>query len=162
MDWSALYVRSELGGSATVAALAVSAFAFTMAIARLVGDRVIRRVRPVTTVRLSGMCAAAGAIGVAFAPDLAAGLAGFALLGVGVALVIPLAFASAGRIGPHSGSSIAGVAGVAYASGLAAPGVIGGIAAAFSLTASFCLVAGLVAIMALGATVLRTRDEPVG
>ena len=161
-DWSALYIRNELGGSASVAALAVSAFAFTMAAARLVGDRVIRRLGPVTSVRLSGVCAAAGAIGVVLAPDLAAGLAGFALLGVGVALVIPIVFATAGRVGPHPGRSIAGVAGVAYASGLAAPGVIGGVAAAFSLTASFCLVAGLVAIMALGATVLRTKDEPVG
>lgn len=161
-DWSALYIRNELGGSASVAALAVSAFAFTMAVARLVGDRVIRRVGPVTSVRLSGACAAAGAIGVVLAPDLAAGLAGFALLGVGVALVIPIVFATAGRVGPHPGRSIAGVAGVAYASGLAAPGVIGGIAAASSLTASFCLVAGLVAIMALGAGVLRTRDERLG
>jgi MFS family permease len=158
-DWSALYIRNELGGSASVAALAVSAFAFTMAAARLVGDRVIRRVGPVTSVRLSGVCAAAGAIGVVLAPDLAVGLAGFALLGIGVALVIPIVFATAGRVGPHSGRSIAGVAGVAYASGLAAPGVIGGIAAASSLTASFCLVAGLVAIMAVGAGVLRTGDE---
>ena len=38
---------------------------------------------------------------------------------------------------------------------LAAPAVIGGIAAMSSLTVSFCLVAGLVAIMALGAGVLR-------
>jgi MFS family permease len=154
-DWSALYIRNELGGSASVAALAVSAFAVTMAVARLIGDRVIRRIGPVASVRLSGLCAAAGSITVVLAPDLAAGLAGFALLGVGVALVIPIVFATAGRIGPHAGSSIAGVAGVAYASGLAAPAVIGGIAAVSSLTASFCLVAGLVAIMALGAGVLR-------
>ena len=159
-DWSALYLRDELGSSASVAALAVSAFAVTMAAARLVGDRVIRRVGPVTSVRLSGLCAAAGAIVVVLAPDLAAGLAGFALLGVGVALVIPIVFATAGRVGPHPGRSIAGVAGVAYASGLAAPGVIGGIAAASSLTASFCLVAGLVAVMALGAGALRGGDEP--
>jgi MFS family permease len=161
-DWSAVYIHTELGGSAGVAALAVSAFAVTMAAARLVGDRVIRRMGPVTSVRLSGVCAAAGAIAVVLAPDLAAGLAGFALLGVGVALVIPVVFATAGRIGPHPGRSIAGVAGVAYASGLAAPGVIGGIAAASSLTASFCLVAGLVAVMALGAGVLRGDDERCG
>jgi fucose permease len=158
-DWSALYVRNELGGSAGVAALAVSAFALTMACARLVGDRVIRRLGPVTSVQLSGVCAAAGAIGVVLAPDLVAGFASFALLGIGVALVIPIVFATAGRVGPHAGRSIAGVAGVAYASGLAAPGVIGGIAAAFSLTTSFCLVAVLVAVMALGASVLRTRNE---
>jgi predicted MFS family arabinose efflux permease len=158
-DWSALYIRNELGGSASTAAFAVSAFAVTMAAARLVGDRVIRRLGPVRTVRLSGACAAAGALVVVLAPGLALGLAGFALLGIGVALVVPLAFAAAGRIGLHPARSIAGVAGVAYASFLAAPGVIGGIAAASSLTTSFCLVAGLLAVMALAAGVLRGSHE---
>ena len=154
-DWSALYIRNELGGSASTAAFAVSAFAVTMATARLVGDPVIRRLGPVRTVQLSGACAAGGAVAVTLAPGLAIGLGGFALLGIGVALVVPLVFAAAGRVGPHPARSIAGVAGVAYASFLAAPGVIGGVAAASSLTTSFCLVAGLLAIMALAAGVLR-------
>jgi MFS family permease len=160
-DWSALYIRNELGGSASAAAFAVSAFAVTMAVARLVGDRVIRRLGPVPTVRLSGVCATGGAVAVVLAPGLAFGLAGFALLGIGVALVVPLVFAAAGRVGPHPARSIAGVAGVAYGSGLVAPGVIGGVAAASSLTVSFCLVAGLVAIMGAAAGVLRgTAEQP--
>jgi predicted MFS family arabinose efflux permease len=156
-EWSALFIRNELGGSASVAALAVSAFAVTMAVARLVGDRVIQGLGPVRTVRLSGACAACGAVAVVLAPDLAIGLAGFALLGIGVALVVPLVFAAAGRVGAHPARSIAGVAGVAYASGLVAPGVIGGIAAASSLTTSFFLVACLLAVMALAAGVLGSR-----
>lgn len=158
-DWSALFIRDELGGSASVAALAVSAYAAMMAAARLVGDPVIRRLGPVRTVRLSGACAFCGALAVVFAPGLGVGLAGFALLGTGVALVIPLVFAAAGRVGPHPARSIAGVAGVAYGSGLIAPGVMGGVAAATSLATSFCLVAVLVAIMALGAGVLRSGEE---
>jgi predicted MFS family arabinose efflux permease len=154
-DWSAVYIRRELGGSASAAAFAVSAFAVTMAVARLLGDRVIRRMGPVRTVRLSGTCAAGGAVAVVLAPGLAIGLAGFALLGIGVALVVPIVFAAAGRVGLQPARSIAGVAGVAYASGLVAPGVIGGVAALSSLTASFCLVACLVAIMALASGVLR-------
>jgi predicted MFS family arabinose efflux permease len=159
-DWSALYIRNELGGSASTAAFAVSAFAVTMATARLVGDRVIRRFGPVRTVRLSGACAAAGALVVVVAPVLVLGLAGFALLGIGVAIVVPVVFAAAGRIGAHPARSIAGVAGVAYAGFLVAPGVIGGIAAASSLTTSFCLLAGLLAIMALLAGVLTGSHEP--
>jgi predicted MFS family arabinose efflux permease len=158
-EWSALYIRNELGGSASTAAFAVSAFALTMAAARLVGDRVIRRLGSVRTARLSGVCATAGAVAVVLAPGLAAGLAGFALLGIGVALVVPLVFAAAGRVGPHPARSIAGVAGVAYASGLVAPGVIGGVAAASSLTVSFCLVACLVAIVAPAAGVLRGSES---
>jgi MFS family permease len=153
-DWSALYVQRELGGSATVAALAVSAFAITMAAVRLMGDRLVGRLGSVRTVRLSGACAVTGAMAVVLAPDLAIGLVGFALLGIGVAVVVPLVFAAAGRVGPHPARSIAGVAGVAYASGLVAPGVMGGIAATSSLTVSFFFVAVLTAIMALAAGVL--------
>ena len=94
------------------------------------------------------------AIAVVRAPDLAVGLVGFALLGTGVALVVPLVFAAAGRVGPHPARSIAGVAGVAYGSGLVAPGVIGGIASVSSLTVAFGVVACLVSIMALSAGVL--------
>jgi predicted MFS family arabinose efflux permease len=158
-DWSAFYIRNELGGSASTAAFAVSAFAVTMATARLAGDRLIRKFGPVRTVRLSGACAAAGAVAVVLAPGLALGLLGFAALGIGVALVVPVVFAAAGRVGPHPARSIAGAAGVAYASGLVAPGVIGGVAATSSLTTSFFLVACLVAIMALAAGVLRAGDE---
>jgi predicted MFS family arabinose efflux permease len=158
-DWSALFIRHELHGSAGTAALAVSAFAMAMAAARLMGDRVIRRLGPVRTVRLSGALAAIGAVAVVLAPDVPAGLCGFALLGTGVALVIPLVFAAAGRVGPSSARSIAGVAGIAYGSGLIAPGVIGAIASVASLSTSFCLVGGLVAAMAAAAGVLRGGEE---
>ena len=158
-DWSALYIRRELGGSASIAALAVSVFALTMAAVRLVGDRLIRRLGPVRTVQLSGACAAAGAATVVLAPDLAVGLAGFGLLGIGVAVVVPLVFAAAGRVGPHPARSIAGVAGIAYGSGLVAPGIVGGIAAASSLTTAYVVVACLVIVMALAAGVLRAGDD---
>jgi len=156
-DWSAIYITNELGGSASVAALAVSAFAVAMATIRLMADGVVRKFGPVLTVRLSGICATVGAVAIVLAPNLAFGLAGFALLGIGVAAVVPLVFAAAGRVGPHPARSIAGVAVVAYASGLVAPGLIGGIASASSLTTAFCVVACLVAVIAVGATLLRVR-----
>lgn len=161
-DWSAIFIRRELGGSASIAALAVSAFAVTMAVVRLAGDRVIRALGPARTVRVSAVCAACGAVAVVVAPDLALGLGGFALLGTGVALIVPLVFAAAGRVGPHPARSIAGVAGIAYGSGLLAPGVIGGIASASTLKASFCVVAVLVAVMGLVAGVLPGNGSSIG
>jgi MFS family permease len=82
---------------------------------------------------------------------------GFALLGIGIAVVVPLVFAAAGRIGDHPGRSLAGVAGIAYGSGLIAPGVIGGIAHVSSLKVSFGVIVVLVALMGVGAGVLRPR-----
>jgi MFS family permease len=155
IDWSALYIRRELGGSASVAALAVSAFSVAMAGTRLVGDHAVRRIGPVLTVRAAGLVATAGAVTIVAAPDVPVALFGFALLGIGCAVVVPLVFAAAGRIGPHPARSIAGVAAVAYGGGLVAPGVIGGIASASSLTVSFVVVAVLVATMGLAAGLLR-------
>ena len=82
-------------------------------------------------------------------------ITGFGLLGIGIAVVVPLVFAAAARIGPNPGRSIAGVAGIAYGSGLIAPGVIGGIAHLSSLTVSFVVIVVLVAVMGLSAQVLR-------
>lgn len=155
LDWSAVYVHGVLGHPATTAALTVATFSVSMAVARFAGDRIVRRAGPVTTVRLAGLCATAGALAVVFARAIIVVVGGFALIGIGIAVVVPLVFAAAGRIGPHPGRSIAGVAGIAYGSGLVAPGVIGGVARLSSLTMSFVVVAILTAAIAAGAGVLR-------
>jgi hypothetical protein len=59
------------------------------------------------------------------------------------------------RTGEHPGRSLAGVAGIAYGSGLVAPGVIGGIGHVSSLTVSFGLVVLLTTAMGAVAGVLR-------
>ena len=91
------------------------------------------------------------------APTAVAALAGFALLGLGVAVVVPLCFTAAGSIGPNPARAIAGIATIAYGAGLAAPGAIGGIAAATSLPFSFALVGLLCAVLIVGAGALRSR-----
>jgi MFS family permease len=155
LEWSAVYVRNVLGHPATTAALTVATFSFSMAAARLAGDWVVRRAGPVATVRMAGICATIGALAVVVTRNIALVVGGFALIGIGIAVVVPLVFAAAGRIGPHQGRSIAGVAGIAYAAGLVSPGVIGGIARLSSLTVSFAVIVILTAAMGAGAAVLR-------
>lgn len=159
LDWSAVYVRDQLGQASSIAALTVATFSFSMAAGRFAGDYVVRRIGAVTAVRAAAAFATAGAATVVLARQVALVVTGFALLGVGVAIVVPLVFAAAGRIGTQPGRSIAGVAGIAYGSGLIAPGVIGGIAHASSLSVSFGLVVLLVAMMGVGAGVLRPRSQ---
>jgi predicted MFS family arabinose efflux permease len=154
-DWAAVYLHDRLHSPAGTAALAVATFSLAMATTRLAGDRIVRRVGAVTAVRLASVCATAGALTVVLSADVAAAVAGFALLGVGVAVVVPLVFAAAGRTGTQPGTGIAAVAGIAYGSGLIAPGIIGGIAQVSSLTASFGLVALLTVVMGLTAGALR-------
>jgi MFS family permease len=155
LDWSAVYLSDLLHHPAATGAATVSIFSVCMATARFGGDYVVHRLGPVTTVRLSGVCATIGALIVVLAKPAALVITGFGLLGIGIAVVVPLVFAAAGRIGANPGRSIAGVAGIAYGSGLIAPGVIGGIAHLSSLTVSFVVIVVLVAVMGLSAPVLR-------
>ncbi len=155
LDWSAVYLKDVLDTSPGLAAASTTAFALTMAVARIAGDRVVDRFGPVRTVRVSGVFATLGGVLVVVAPNPPVALAGFALIGLGVAVVVPLAFAAAGRSGPAPAQAIAGVATITYTSGLIAPSAIGAVADVTSLVVSFGLVTALAFGLVLGAGVLR-------
>ncbi|MFJ9639475.1 MFS transporter [Streptomyces sp. NPDC101178] len=161
LDWSAVYLRDVLGGSDGVAAASTTAFALTMAVARLAGDRIVDRFGAVRTVRVGGVLATAGGLLVVFSPSPAAAMGGFGLLGLGVAVVVPLAFAAAGRSGPNPSQAIAGVATITYTSSLIAPSAIGALAETTSLVVSFGVVTALAFGLVLGAGVLRAGDRKV-
>jgi MFS family permease len=159
LDWSAVYLRDILTSSPGVAAGATTGFALTMAVARIAGDAIVNRWGPVRTVRVSGVVATLGGLLVVLAPNPPIAMIGFGLLGLGIAVVVPLAFAAAGHSGPNKSQAIAGVATVTYASGLVAPSIIGGIAQATNLTVSFIVVTVLTCGLAAFAPVLRTRTK---
>ncbi|MET7621336.1 MFS transporter [Streptomyces sp. NPDC005408] len=159
LDWSAVYLRDVMDTSAGLAAASTTAFALTMAVARLAGDRIVDRFGPVRTVRAGGVLATAGGLLVVVAPHPAVAMTGFAFIGFGVAVVVPLTFAAAGRSGPNPSQAIAGVATITYTSGLIAPSAIGAVADATSLVVSFGLVTALAFGLILGAGVLRSSGR---
>ncbi|WP_328431155.1 MULTISPECIES: MFS transporter [unclassified Streptomyces] len=159
LDWSAVYLRDQLDTSAGLAAACTTGFMLTMAIARLVGDAVVNRFGAVRTVRTGGAVAVLGGLLVVVAGDPAVAMAGFALLGLGIAVVVPLCFAAAGHSGPNPSQAIAGVATITYTSGLIAPSLIGGVAQATSLVVSFGLVTALACGLAVFAGVLRAGER---
>ncbi|WP_272476678.1 MFS transporter [Baekduia alba] len=158
-DWCAVYLRDVMGTSPATAAAAYTGFAFAMAAGRLVGDRVVARLGAVTSVRAGSVAATVGALLVVIARTPLLGIPGFALIGLGIAIVVPLAFAAGGRAVPHAGQGIAAVATIAYGAGLAAPGSIGAIAQLSSLPSAFVVVAVLTALFGLGAGALA-RASP--
>ncbi|MFE9021806.1 MFS transporter [Streptomyces sp. NPDC007808] len=159
LDWSAVYLQDQLGTSAGLAAACTTGFTLTMALARIAGDRVVDRFGAVRTVRFSGVLATLGGLLIVASDHPAAAMAGFGLLGLGIAVVVPLCFAAAGRSGPNPSQAIAGVATITYTSGLIAPSAIGGIAQATSLMVSFCLVTALSFGLVVCASVLRAGDR---
>ncbi len=159
LDWSAVYLRDQLETSAGLAAACTTGFTLTMAVARIAGDRVVDRYGAVRTVRASGVVALLGGLLIVFAGHPAVAMAGFALMGLGIAVVVPLCFAAAGRSGSNPSLAIAGVATITYTSGLIAPSAIGMLAQATSLVVSFVLVTLLTCGIAGFAGVLRAGDR---
>jgi MFS family permease len=160
-DWSSVYMHRTLHGDEAEAAFTTGMFAFTMAAGRLSGDAVVGRLGAATTVRACGVLGALGGVLVVAAQGPVPAIIGFMLIGVGVSVVVPLAFAAAGHAGPNPTMGVAGVATIAYGAGMAAPGMIGGIADLTSLRVAFCAVAVLAGMVALGGGLLG-RNAPEG
>jgi MFS family permease len=158
-DWSAVFLRSVLSGEASIAAIGYSAFAFSMAACRIVGDVSVRRFGSDRVTALGGLVAAMGLALVLGLPNVVTACAGFALVGVGLANVVPVIFSAAGRstLTPAVGVSMAATAG--YAGFLVGPPMIGFGAGFVGLRLALCvlLVAALVVCL-LGGKAVRNAS----
>ena len=154
-DWSGVYLRDVTHAAPGLAAASYTAFACTMAVTRLGGNLVVGRLGAVRTVTGGAAIALLGDVLVVTARTPLPAVAGFGLVGIGIAVVVPLAFATVGRIGANPGQAIAGMATLVYAAGLVAPAAIGGIAGATSLPVSFALLTAVTAVPLIRAAVLR-------
>jgi MFS family permease len=108
--------------------------------------------------RLSGLLAASGAVLVIGPATLPLTLAGYALMGLGYAAVIPMAFsrAAADPVLP-AGQAIAAVATLGYGAMLLGPPVIGFVAELSSLRLALGLVGVAALLIAALAPVLARR-----
>lgn len=155
-DWSAVYLSNVLESGPGVAASGFAAFSITMAAGRLTGDRLVYLIHPVRLVRIGGLLATVGmAVALLFPYPLAA-IAGFALVGAGMANVIPIIFTAAGRLpGLAPGPAIAAVATTSYVGFLAGPSAIGFVAELLTLHVALVILVLLAATI----TVLAGRVD---
>ncbi|MFC9975914.1 MFS transporter [Spirillospora sp. NPDC127200] len=156
-NWAAVYLTEVTDSGPGVAAAAFTLLVLCMAVMRLVGDRLVARLGPVPVVRAGGVVAVAGGVLVVVARTPALAVTGFALIGLGVATIVPLVFAAAGNAGPTPGEGVAGVATITYLSGLTAPAVTGWIADGLSYPAAFAVVTLMAVLMTLTAGALRPK-----
>ena len=146
-DWSGTYLaRSGVAPSAAVAAYV--AFSLLMVTGRIVGDRIVAAAGTRATVGLGTLIAAAGLAISAASPGLMGGVVGFALVGAGLANVVPVIFSVAGRTGPSSAVGIASAATSGYAGLLIGPVVIGAVASAANLRSAIVMLAAVALIAA--------------
>jgi MFS family permease len=147
-DWGAVYLHEDLGTGVGFASFGFAAYSTAMVSGRLVGDRLIARWGEL---RVVTWLAATGGVGLAVA--LAVGhpvgaICGFAVLGVGLSLVVPVVFSMTGRLGEvTAGPSVTVVSSICGTGFLAGPPVIGFLAEAVGLPAAL----GVVSLLALTA-----------
>lgn len=156
-NWAGVYVTKVASAGPAVATTAYTVFMLCMAGTRLIGDRFVGRVGPVAVVRIGGTVATCGGVVVVLARTPWLCMVGFALIGLGIAVIVPLVFSAAGRTEALPGEGVAGVATITYLSGLIAPAATGWVAAALSYPAAFAMLTAFAAAMALLAGVLRPR-----
>jgi hypothetical protein len=140
-DWTAVYLRQVLRAGPGMAAAGYAVFSAAMAGFRFLGDLITLRLGPFRTVR-SGCLVAAFGLSWALAmqkPGWA--LPGFAAMGAGLSVIIPLVFGSGGRIeSVNPGAGIATVTGIGYIGFIIGPPAIGFASQAITLRYALGLV----------------------
>ncbi|MDN6860441.1 MFS transporter [Pseudomonas sp. CAN2814] len=155
-DWGALLLHQVLGASERLAALGFAAFSATMVLGRLFGDRLRVRFADEALVRNLALLAIAGMFLALFSPWVYGAIAGFALVGAGLSVVVPILIGAAGnRPGVEPSRGVAAVASFGYGGLLMGPPLIGFLAEHVGLRLSLLVVVGLCAGLVLKASLVR-------
>lgn len=156
-NWTAVHLRTELGADPSLAAGGFTAFALTLAAGRLVGDRLVTRYGRARVVLAGGLIAANG-VGMAMtAPTPALAIAGWTVLGAGVAVIAPTVLGAAAEVADvPAPAAIAAVSTVGYLGSFTGPPAVGGLAELTGLNAALGVLLAAAIATALLAHRLRT------
>lgn len=153
-DWSAVYLRDSLGMTASSAGIGYAAFALAMFVGRIIGDQVITTLGARLAIRVSALVAGVSlGLGLLIGQPIA-GIIGFALLGLGLGLVVPCLFSVSSRLpGTPSAPGLAFVTLFGWAGFLCGPPLIGVLSARLGLPFALgvAAVSGLLMALLAGA-----------
>jgi MFS family permease len=159
-DWSAVYLNDITRSSAAFASLGYFAFSITMIAVRLITDRIVVRVGAVRFIRVVTAITVAGFALVVAVPVPIVGGIGFAVVGLGVAGIVPVAWSAAGRQPSDSpGRAIAAVAACGYLGFLVCPVLIGALTGLIGLQATIAVSGALILSIYFLAPSLQVREE---
>ena len=139
-EWSYKYVRDVAHASAAMATLGNGGFALGMALSRLFGDSVIRRIGPVAMVAGGGLISCIGILIAIIFPTPIMAMSGFIMAGLGLANVVPMLYTRAAALVPTApGKGVSVCAIVGYVGALVEPIAIGIVAGRFNQTVGLVL-----------------------
>jgi MFS family permease len=149
-DWSGTYLTTDMHVDEGLAGLGVTVFTGCMAAARLVGDRLTQMIGTARLVAGGSAMAAVGLVLVLGPQSLPVAMAGYALVGLGLAGVVPSYFRAGGnQPGVPSSVGIAAVSTMGYAGGLIGPPVIGVVGGAFTLRVALLILLALMIVLVI-------------
>jgi MFS family permease len=97
LDWSAVFLSAQRGVEPSYAGFGYAVFALAMAIGRLCGDPIVRRLGVHKIILFGGLCAAVGMTVATLIPVWQAALCGYALVGIGCSNIVPVFYSAVGR-----------------------------------------------------------------
>lgn len=161
-SWCGVFLSEQRGAAADVASLGYFVFVLAQTGTRLFGDGLHRLLGPVTLMRGSMAATAAGVVVAVLSPNPWYGLAGFALQGCGLAVVIPLIAGAVGHAaGGNTSLAIARYSTLHQAGVLAGPALFGWLAQTLGIsTALALLVLPLGLIAAFSTATATARPHP--
>lgn len=150
MDWAAIFLRTVLDAPASSIGFGVAAFSGAMALVRFFGDSVLSNHDDSTLLAVGAGLGATGYGIVTIAPDYRVALAGYAVVGFGLAPIMPTAFRVAGRLSASAPAlGVAAASSAATVGFLLGPALIGFLAEIGGLRLSFAFVVGLLCCVGL-------------
>jgi predicted MFS family arabinose efflux permease len=150
LDWSALLITDARLVDVERGGLGYMLFAIAMTVGRLAGDTLTARVGDRSTLLWGGCIAVAGFALLLTSPIATVALAGFILIGLGAANIVPVLFRRAGSqtVMPAS-LAVAAITTSGYAGVLMGPASIGFVAKAVGLNVAFWMLAALLGLVPL-------------
>lgn len=160
-NWSVLYVQQELGALPQRAALAYVAFSGATAAMRFAGDWVRARMAERTVVMGGALLSAVAMTITLLLHEVTATLVGFALVGMGLATVVPILYNAATRVpGVSRAAGIASASSLGYVGFMIGPPLVGSIAHAADLSWAMGTLVLACAVLMIGATRLPLHHRP--
>lgn len=154
-EWGSLYLHQEKAAPESIAALVFAGFSICSLLCRLVADRLRNNFGDFLVSTAGATIALAGMLTVLSSSSWSICLIGYAMMGLGQAPIVPIAFSLAGAIkGVSTARATSLVSLLAYAGLLFAPPTFGLSAERFGLHTALCAVPVLLTITVLLAFLL--------